>query len=115
MGAEEARMHVDPAFAGEPSRGAELAALGREVEAVARLDLDGGDALSDQRVEAGQGGGDELVFGGKARRLHRRGDAAAAFGEFFVAGAREPELELLGAVAAVDQMSVAVDEARRDP
>ncbi len=113
--AQEAGVDVDPAFAAKPPRGAQLAALGREVEAVSRFDLDRGDALGDQCVEAGQGGGDELVLARQARGLHGRCDAATAFGELFVARAGEPQLELLGTVAAVDEMGVAVDEARRDP
>ena len=51
--------------------------LGLEVEPVAGLDLDRGDALGDQRVEPRQRAGDELVLARLARRPHRRDDAAA--------------------------------------
>ena len=81
-------------------------------EAVARLDLDGGDAFGDQRIEARQRLRDQFVLGRRARRLHGGEDAAAGARDLLVGGAGEPQLELVRAVAAVDQMGVAVDQAR---
>ena len=51
----------------------------------------------------------------RARRLDRGDDAAAGARDLLVARAGQPHLELVGAVAAIDQVGVAVDQARRDP
>ena len=58
VGAEEGGADAHRALAGERAGGAEHLQLGVAVEAVAGLDLDGGDALGEQRVEARQGGGE---------------------------------------------------------
>ncbi len=99
----------------EPPRRAQLPRLGLELEAVARLDLDGGDALGDQRIEARQGGGHQLVLGRRPRRLHRGENAAAGARDLLVAGAGQPQLELVRAIAPEHQVRVAVDQARRHP
>ena len=115
VGAQEGGGDGDGAQVGEAARGAELLALVGEAEAVAGLDLHRGDALGDERVEAGQGGRDKLVLGGRARGFHRRDDAAATPRDLLVGGAREAQFELARAVSRVDKMRVAIDEARRDP
>ena len=55
------------------------------------------------------------VGAGLPRRLHRRDDAAAGARDLFIARARQPLLEFVGAVAAIDQMGMTVDQAGRDP
>ena len=92
-----------------------MAALGVEFEAVTGLDLDGGDAFGDQGVEPRQRRRDKFVGACLARGLHGRDDAAAGARDFFVAGSGETLLELVGAIAAVNQMGMTVDQARRDP
>ena len=99
----------------ETACGLQLPALGIEFEAVAGLDLDGGDAFGDQGVEPRQRCRDELVGACLPRRLHGRDDAAAGARDFFVARAGETLLEFVGAIAAIDQMGMAVDQAGRDP
>ncbi len=86
-----------------------------ERQAVTRLDLDRGGTLGDQRVEAGQRAGDQIGLARGASRGHGRADAAAGPGDLLIGRAVEPHLELPGAVAGMDQMGVAVDQARRDP
>ena len=54
MGAEEGRADRHGALVAEPARGAQHLRLVLEVEPVAGLDLDRGDALGDQRVEPRQ-------------------------------------------------------------
>ena len=49
------------------------------------------------------------------RRLHGRDDAAAGARDLFVARAGQTLLEFVGAIAAIDQMGMTVDQARRDP
>jgi hypothetical protein len=48
---EQRRHDVNGANLGKPARGAQLAQFGGGFEPVARLDLDGRDALGDQSVE----------------------------------------------------------------
>ena len=100
---------------GEPARGAKLAGLGFHLQAIARLDLDGCDTFGDQRIEPRQRLRDQFVLGCGARRLHGGENAAAGARDLLVAGAGEAQLELVRAVAAVDEVGVAVDQARRDP
>ncbi len=67
VGAEEGGADADRAHAGDGAGDAQHAELGVAVEAVAGLDLDGGDAFGDQRVDAGEGAGEQ------ARLRRRRG------------------------------------------
>ena len=115
MRAEERRHHVDVALAPEPARRAQLLRFALAIEPVAGLDLDRGDAFGDQRVEPRQALRDELVLARRARRLHGRDDAAAGARDLLVGRAGEPQLELVRAVARIDEMGVAIDQAGRDP
>ena len=84
--------------------------LGRE--AVARLDLERGHTFSHQRERALAGELEQRRVARRAGRRDGRADAAAGAGDVLVARALEPLLELAGALAGVDQMRVAVDQAR---
>ncbi len=55
------------------------------------------------------------VFACRPRRLHGGDDAAPGAGDLLIGGAGEPQLELMGAVAAENEMGVAVDQAGGDP
>jgi hypothetical protein len=112
---EERGAHGDGALAPQRARRAQLLALVFEREAVARLDLDGGHALGQQRVQARQAGRDQVRFAGRARRLHRREDAATGTRDGFITDTVQALLELLRAIAGVHEVGVAVDETRRDP
>ena len=86
------------------------------VEAVARLDLDGGDALRQQRDRAAAGVARTRSSSLAARvALHGRDDAAACARNVFVGRAGKPQLELVRAIARIDEMRVAIDQPRRDP
>src|SRR5258705_7115169 len=115
MRAEEAGDDLDRSVLPEPARSAQHARLGHKIEAVARLDLDRGDALGDETIEARQAGVHEFVLGGGPRRLDGRDDAAAGARDLLVGGAGEPQLELVRAVAGIDQMGMAIDQPGRDP
>jgi hypothetical protein len=114
MGAQKCRADRDCARRAQRAR-AQHADFARPIEAIARLDLDRRGPFRDQRVEAGQGAGDKIALARRARGAHGRDDAAAAPRDFFIGHAFEAHLELGGAVAAVDQVGVAIDQARRDP
>ena len=57
----------------------------------------------------------KLIGAGLPRRFHRGNDAATGARDCFVARTRQALLELVGAVAAVNQMGMTVDQAGRDP
>ena len=96
-------------------RNAQAARLGVDVQTVARLDLDRGHAIAQQRVEARPGRGQQFLLGRGARRPHRGVDAAARAGDVGVGRAFEALLELGRAVAGPHQVRMAIDEARRQP
>src|SRR3546814_11812586 len=89
-----------PLFA-ERARGAEHLQLVVGRQAIARLDLDRRNALGDQRVEAGQGALDPLVFAGFACRAHRRHDPAAGARDPLLARPSDPPPPFVLAVAPV--------------
>ena len=87
-----------------------------DVEAVARLDLDRGDAAAHQRARAAAATASTSSSSEAARvALTVESDAAAGAGDLLIGRAFEPLLELARAVAAEDEMGVAVDQARRHP
>ena len=113
VGAEEARMHRDVAQRGEaPGRDQHLA-LALEIEPVTRLDVDARDAFGQQGVEAGQRARHELFHAGGPRGLDARQDTAAGPRDLLVGGAPKPHLELVGAMAAEDEVGMTIDEAGR--
>ena len=57
----------------------------------------------------------QLGFGCSTGRADGRDDAAAGLGDVLVARALQPQLELVRAVAGVDEMRVAIDEAGQEP
>ena len=115
MSAEERGADRNLPLAAEAARGRKLPDLGLGVEAIAGLDLDGGRALADQRVQPRQRAGDEFGFARVARGGHGRDDTAARARDFFIARALQAQLEFVRAVAAIDEMGVAIDQAGRDP
>ena len=99
----------------QAARDPERLHLAVEVEAVARLDLEGRDAVAHQRLDAPAGAGEKLVLALAACCTHGRDDAAAGARDLVVGGAGQPQLELVRAVAAIDDVRVAIDQAGRDP
>ena len=115
MRAEEGGNDVHRCIAPDPARGAQLAQLGVDVEAVARLDLDGGDPFGEKGPQSIEGERGQAVLVRLPGRLHRRQNAAAAARDLFVGHAFEALLELRGTAPRVHEVGVAVDEPRRDP
>lgn len=115
MGAEIGGDDADRAKIAESAGGAQHLQLGFDVEPIAGLDLDRRHPLGKQRVETRKRCGDEAVDGQRVGGLDRRDDTAASAGDLFIGGAIQPHLELAGAVAAMDDVGVAIDETRRHP
>ena len=111
VGAEEGGPDRDRQQLAEPPGHAQLAELGVAVEPVAALHLHGGDAVGEQRRQPGPALAQQRRLVGGAGGGHGGADAAAGPGQLLVAGPVQPPLELLGAVAGVDQVGVAVDQA----
>ena len=82
-------------------------------QAVAGLDLQRGHAIGQQRVQARQAGGDQLILAGGAGGAHAAENAAAGAGDLLVADAFQALLELAGTVAGIHQVGMAVDQPRR--
>ncbi|CDX24834.1 hypothetical protein MPLB_600009 [Mesorhizobium sp. ORS 3324] len=99
----------------KPAGGTQRLLLIVGIETVAGLDLDDGDAFGQERIKARQRLSDELVLARGAQRFHGRDDASPCPRHLFIGGAGQPHLEFVGAVAGIDKMRVAVDQARRDP
>lgn len=115
MGAEEGRRHRERPDLAQPPRRLQRLHLSNALQAVARFYLKRGDAFGDQRIDARQGRRQQLVLARGPRRLHGRDDAAARPRQLLVGGAGQAQLELVRAVAAMDDVGVAIDQARRDP
>ena len=113
MRREAGRAHLERQLAAEAARDAQAPRLVLEAEAVAGLDLERGDAFGHQHPCTRGGKSVQLRIAGRARRRDGRADAAAGAGDVLVARAFEAQLELARAVAAVDQVGMAVDQARR--
>jgi hypothetical protein len=97
--------------------GAQRLHLAVEVEPVAGLDLDRRDAFGDQRIEAAaERWRPEVVLARRARRLDRSRRCRRRRGRSPHSSRRlQAQLELMGPVAGIDEMGVAIDQAGRDP
>ncbi len=93
----------------------QLPHLGLGIETITGLDLDGGCALADQRIEPRQRACNQLGLGRLACCGNRRDDAAAGARDLLIARALQAKLELMRAIAAEHEMGVAIDQAGRDP
>ncbi len=112
VGAEIARHHIDWMAFSQSARDTEHLELGLDIETIARFDLDRRHALGKQAFESSRCGFEQIFFACRACGAHGREDAAARLGDVGIGDAVEALLEFLGAVAAIDEMGVAVDQAR---
>ena len=99
---------------GDPTRGAQHLQLIRDRQPVAGLDLDRGGTAGDQLVDPGQGKGKKPVFAGSPRRVDGGQDTTTRAGNLGVADALQALLELDRAVAGMDRMGVAINQAGGD-
>jgi hypothetical protein len=86
--------------------------FGVDGQAIARLDFHGAHAFGQESVEARQALGDEFLYGCIAGCAHGRYDAATSSRDLCIGGTLKAHLEFDGAIAAVDEMGVTVDERR---
>ncbi len=105
----------DRQFTLEDARHFEHAPLGLEIEAVAGLHLEGGDALGHQALDSHRRSGNQRFGVGDSGSVDRCLNSAAAARYVLVGCAAETLLEFLDAIAAVHEVCVAVDQARRHP
>ena len=112
--AEVRRHDLDRALATELIRRLDQPDLGLEVEAVARLGLDGRDAVAEHLVEPAPAVGEQRLGRGLARRGHRRQDPAAGLEDLEIAGAALAHLPLALAGAREQEVRVRIDQAGRD-
>ena len=110
MGAEECGYDVDGAVLVELARHAQHLRFRRHVEPVTRFDLDSRDAFGQQAVEPEQSRTLQFRFARLARGSHGGDDAATLLGDLGIGHTGEPHLEFCGAIATVDEVSVAVDQ-----
>ena len=110
VGAHEGWDDVHGVEGGEVAQDLELFDLVLEVEAVAALGLDGRRARQEHPVEAAEAKGEEVVQAGRARRLDRRLNAHAPFGQLPVGQTLDPQTEFPGPVPGEGEMGVGVDE-----
>ena len=111
MGTEERRHHAHP---GQRARHAQALEFVLHIQPVARLDLDRGHAARCERFDARRGLRRELRRRRRARRLHGGENPATRARDFLVGRPLQAALEFLRAVACVNEVRVAIDEARRD-
>ena len=114
VGRQRGGANGDGQVASDAPRHAQAACFVFGAQAIAGLDFQRGDALGHQHPGALGGTGVEAVVAGGACGRHRAANAATGPSDFFVAGALQAQLEFGGAVAAVDQVGVGVDQAGRD-
>ena len=113
--AEEGRADAHPARLLEAPGDAQHTQFALGIEAIARLDLEGGDAAGDQGLQPIQRPFGQGRVAGLAGRADRRGDAAPLPRDLRIGHAGQAAFVLARAVAAEHQMGVAVDQAGRDP
>ena len=112
VGGKPGGLDPDGTKRGKASRCPQHLQLGLDIEAIAGLDLDGGDAFGHQGVEARQRGLDQLILAQRIRGRYGRDNAASGARDFLVGRALQPHLEFLRAAAAIDEMGMAVDQRR---
>ena len=114
MGAHEGRRQRDGLHGAKPTDGSQHAKLGLDVEPVSALHLRGRRATGEHRVEPRQAAGDEVRFRRRAGSGHSLHDASAPGRDLGIAGAGEPVLELVAAIAGKYEVRVRIDETGHD-
>ena len=112
MGCEPAGDDPHRALDRQTARGAQHLQLVLDAQAIAGLDLDGRGALCQQCIQSRQRRREQRILGGGAGGAHRGQDAAAGAGDLLVSRALQPHLEFSRAVAAEDEVGVAVQQRR---
>ncbi len=106
--------HSQWQFLTDLARGSKTAGFVLQAQAVAGLDFHRGHPSVHEGASPLARGGQKLCITGGAGRPHRRPNATTGAGDVFVARPVKPLLELVSALAAVNQMGMTIDQARRD-
>ena len=114
VGAEVRRDDLHRALEPESVGELDQAQLGLEVEAVARLGLDGRDAVPEHLVEPAPAMGRELLVARRPRRGDGRQDPATGLEDLEVARSLLAEEQLPLASPTEQEVRVGIDEPRRD-
>ena len=110
VGAKEGGDDADGAHFAQSPRGAQHGDFGCRIEAIARFDLDRAEPLGHQGIKPGEGTRHQFIDAGRTCGAHRRDDAAACARYVLIARPFKPGLPFDRAVAAVDDMGVAIDQ-----
>lgn len=111
MGTEQRGQHPYRTQFAETAGHAQHLQLTFDGQTVTGLDLQRGHTIGQQRIETRQAGGDQFVLARCTSGAHAAENAATVAGDGFVADTFQALLELSSAVAGIDQMGVAVDQA----
>ena len=114
MGTQIAGANTDRTRLGDSPRNAQHFHFCIDIQTVTRLDLDSGHTLGNQRIDADKRTCQQRFLIRRARRSHRGDNAAASPRDFLIGRALKPHLEFASAVAAMDDVGVAIDKAGRD-
>ena len=114
MRAQKAGHNANRALLAQSAGHAQHLELGIAVQTVAGFDLEGGHALRDERIDPGKCGSQQFGLACTTRCCDGRNDPAARACDLFVTRAVQPHFEFAGAVAAVHDVCVAINQGRRD-
>ena len=113
MRAKRSGAHADTECFANLSRSPQHATLTFQIKSVARFDLDRGHPVREQCPRARQRLCQQLLIIKPTRRPHRRFDAAAGSSDLGIAGTGQTGFKFVGALPAVYQVGVAINEAGR--
>ncbi len=114
MSAEERRYEIEPLLRRQRAHDAQLLALGLEIQAVARLHLDGRAAVGAQREQPGPGELPQIGFAAATGVADRLQDPAAGGGNRLVVLAQRPALVIVEPWHAEHGVGVTIDESRQE-
>ncbi len=115
MSAKKSGVHGDRIRCAKAARDAQHFSLGLQIQAVAGFYFDRRHAFCQQGFQPPCRLLKQTFLVGLAGGAHGGYDAAATTRDFFIAGAGQAQREFIGAVAAIHQMRMAIDQTRRDP
>ena len=112
VGAQESRDDVHRLVTAESFGDPQHFEFGCRVQPVTRFDLDGGDSVRKQSLETRRRLLIQLVHTRRPGGQDGGVDATATTRYFRVAGAVQPQLELTGTIAGINQVGMAIDQSR---
>ena len=114
MGREPAGADADGAVPLDRARHAQHAHFLFDGQAIARFHFDHRDTVCEQIVDAAHSAGKQVLIRCLPRRRNSRTDAATGLRDLFIARALETKCKFAAAIAAKNEMRVAIDQRGRD-